>query len=100
MTLKRPSEYGGLWCFLLPARLADLDTSQHRHGRFESLVSGTLVVGGRTIAFADLPPAVCSLWPPAMYPVGQPCSTDDYRVATMRMVVACVESLILDEAMI
>lgn len=51
MTLKRPSEYmGWLWCFL-PARLADLDASQHRLGCFESLVSGTLVVGGKTIEF-------------------------------------------------
>jgi hypothetical protein len=58
MTLKRPSEYSSiwgvtLWCFL-PACLADLDASQHRHGCFESLVSGTLVVGGKTIEFADL----------------------------------------------
>lgn len=50
---------GGYGCFPLPARLADLDTSQHRHGRFESLVSGTLVVGGKTIEFGGS--ATCGL---------------------------------------
>jgi hypothetical protein len=86
--------YGGLWCFL-PARLADLYASQHRHGCFESLVSGTLVVGGKTIEFADLLLTGLLALAPAKYPVGQPCS-----ITTMMMVVAFVESPNLDEAMI
>ncbi len=46
--LKRLSEYGG-YVMVLSSQLvlADLDPSQHRHGCLESLVSGTLVVGGK-----------------------------------------------------
>ena len=43
---------------------------------------------------------ICSLWPPAKYSVGQPCSIDDGLITAMTMVVAFIESLNLDEAMI
>jgi hypothetical protein len=87
-------------CFL-PARLVDLDASQHRHRCFESLVSGTLIVGGETIEFGDLPlNGLLALAPCKVYPVGQPCSIDDRLITTMMVVVAFVESLNLGKAMI
>jgi hypothetical protein len=78
------------------SRFADLDASQHRHGCFESLVSGTLVVGGKTIEFAVPPLTVYSLCQllPAKYPGGQPCFTDDH-LTTMMMVVARLFGLII-----
>jgi hypothetical protein len=55
MTLKRPSEYcGDRGALLSPLALLILDASQHRYGCFEGLDTGTLVVGGKTIEFADL----------------------------------------------
>ena len=43
---------------------------------------------------------VCSLWPPAKYSAGQPCSTDNDLITAMTSVVAFIEYLNLDEAMI
>ena len=96
--LKRPSEYMGNYVVLSSrSPLADFDALQHWHGRFESLVSGTLVVEGKTVEFADLPLMGLLALAPAKYPVGQPCSADDHLVAMMMMVVvAFVESPSLD----
>lgn len=106
MELKKPSEYCNVLygrVMVLASRLpfADLDVLQHRHGCFESLVSGTVVVGGKTIDLITDPPlTVCLPWPPCTStPEVNLCSTDDHLTAMM-MVVAFVQSPDLDEAMI